>query len=125
MLVSKPPENLVFASLAELYQQFHVLFLGKDFECPRTIPIHITAHHFFHLVKLQKGSQTEFTIEIEEPLIMSIQTGFGDYSIDQSRAERLSWIPEILGSPHEIWEYLDHKKKTADEVVLREYDKSG
>lgn len=123
--ITKPPDNLVFASLAELYEQFHALLVGKVFQCPRTIPIIITAHHFFHLVKLQKGTQTEFTIEIEEPLIQATAQGFGEYAIDTSRAERLSWIPEILTDPHEIWEYNSESKKTADEAILREYDKSG
>ena len=45
------------------------------------------------------------------------------FSIDRSRAERLSWIPEILRAPHEIWE--PNQKKTADEMFIREYDKSG
>lgn len=110
-LITKPPEKLVFASLAELHVLFCQLLLGKDFSCPRQIAVNITAHHFLHLVKLQKGSQTEFTIEVEEPLIRAVVEGFGDYSIDQNRAERLSWIPEILSEPHEIWEYLEAEKK--------------
>ena len=122
-LVTRPPENLVFTSLADLHEQFQILFIGKQFQCPRGIPIVITEHHFFHLVKLQKGSQTEFTVETEMPLIRDIKQGFGEYVIDMSRAQRLSWIPEILREPHEIWEYSE--RKTADEVVLREYDKSG
>jgi hypothetical protein len=34
--------------------------------CPRGIPIIITRHHFFHLTKLKKGLQTDFTVEVEE-----------------------------------------------------------
>ena len=83
----------------------------------------ITPHHFFHLVKLQKGMQTDFTIEVEEPLIQNTKDGFGAYSVDMNRALRLSWIPELLKEPHEIWEYL--AVKTAEEVLIREYDKSG
>lgn len=90
---------------------------------PRGILIVITPHHFFHLVKLKKGMQTEFTIEIEEPTIQATREGFGEYAINEKRAQTLSWIPEILGAPHEIWEY--ETKKTADEVFIREYDKSG
>jgi hypothetical protein len=123
VLVTKPPDNLVFTSLAELHEQFQGLFIGKQFQCPRGIPIVITLHHFFHLVKLQKGTQTEFTVEIEVPLIREIKQGFGEYVIDMSRAQRLSWIPEILKEPHDIWEPVE--KKTADEIVLREYDKAG
>jgi hypothetical protein len=121
--LTKPLESLSFASLAELYEQFHALFVGKDFRCPRGIPIIITPHHFFHLVKLQKGMQTEFTVEVEEPLIKATKQGFGEYVINEKRAQTLSWIPEILHEPHEIWEY--DTKKTADEVFIREYDKSG
>jgi len=121
--ITKPPENLTFISLAELYDQFHALFVGKDFQCPRGKPITIVSHHFFHLVKLQKGIQTQFTIGIEEALIREITNGLGPYIIDQSRAERLSWIPEILRTPHEIWE--PNQKKTAEEIFIREYDKSG
>ena len=123
ILVTQPPEDLIFASLAELYAQFRGLFIGKEFQCPREIPIVITPNHFFHLVKLQKGAQTKFTIDFEESLIEATDEGFGEYAIDVSRARRLSWIPEILAEPHEIWEC--HEKKTADEMVLREYDKSG
>jgi hypothetical protein len=120
----KPPENLVFASLAELYDQFHALFIGRAFKCPaRDVPIVITEHHFFHLTKLQKGWQTEFTVEVEEPLIRATMQGLGEYKIDPSRAERLSWIPGVLKEPDEIWEYRE--KKTADEVFIREYDKAG
>lgn len=123
IVVTKPPENLAFGSLAELYEQFHSLLVGKDFRCPRGIPVMITTHHFFHLVKLQKNSETRFIVEVEEPLIKATKEGFGEYSIDQSRAERLSWVPEILTEPHEVWEF--DEKKTADEIFLREYDKSG
>src|SRR5450755_796864 len=111
VMITEPPDNLIFASLAELYQKFSKLFIGKEFRCPREIPIIITPHHFFHLVKLQKGTQTEFTIKVEEPLIRATEQGLGDYSVDVSRAQRLSWIPEILGEPHEILE--PYEKKTA------------
>jgi Barnase-EndoU-ColicinE5/D-RelE like nuclease len=123
VIITKPPESLVFTSLAELYEQFQVLFLDKEFRCPRGIPIIIAPHHFFHLVKLQKGTQTEFTIHLEEPLIQATHEGFGEYAINERRARTLSWIPEILSEPHEIWEY--ETKKTADEVFIREYDKPG
>jgi hypothetical protein len=122
-LETKPPAELTFASLAELYDQFQALLLGKEFRCPRGTPIIIMPHHFFHLVKLQKGSQTEFSIEVEGALIKAATDGLVGYTIDAGRARRLSWIPEILGEPNEILE--PHEKKTADEVFLREYDKSG
>ena len=83
----------------------------------------ITPHHFFHLVKLRKGTQTDFTIEVEESLIKGTTKDFGPYSVDMDRALRLSWIPELLTEPHEIWEY--HEVKTAEEVLIRKYDKSG
>jgi hypothetical protein len=67
---TKPPESLAFTSLAALYAQFQALLVGKEFLCPaRQIPIVITSHHFFHLVKLQKSWQTEFTIEVRMPHI--------------------------------------------------------
>jgi hypothetical protein len=113
----------MFASLADLYEQFLALFVGKDFRCPRGIPIVITPHHFFHLVKLSKGTQTQFAIGVEESSILATRDGFGEYAINEKRARTLSWIPEILLDPHEIWEY--ETKKTADEVFIREYDKSG
>lgn len=122
-ILTRPPESLVFTSLAELYEQFIALFVGKAFRCPRGIPIVISAHHFFHLVKLRKGVQIAFTIEVEEPLILATKEGFGVYEINEKRARTLSWIPEILTEPHEIWEY--ETKKTADEVFIREYEKSG
>jgi hypothetical protein len=122
-MITKPPESLVFTSLAELYEQFHELFVGKEFRCPRGIPIVITSHHFFHLTKLRKEWQTEFTVEVEEPLIKEVKQGFGAYQINEKRAETLSWIPEISREPDEIWEYTI--KKTADEVFIREYDKAG
>jgi phage-Barnase-EndoU-ColicinE5/D-RelE like nuclease2 len=122
-VLAKPPERLVFTSLAELYQQFIDLFVGKDFCCPRGIKIVFTRHHFFHLVKLVKGTQTFFTVEEEEPSILSTRDGFGGYSLNEGRAQTLSWIPEILKEPDEIWEYT--VKKTADEAFIREYDKSG
>jgi hypothetical protein len=122
-LATKPPEELTFASLAELYDRFCALLIGKEFQCPRETRIIIIAHHFFHLVKLQKGAQAEFSIEVEEALIKAATDGLGGYTIDSDRARRLSWIPEILGEPDEILE--PYKKKTADEVFLREYDKSG
>jgi hypothetical protein len=122
-IITRPPESLVFTSLAELYEQFLALFVGKEFRCPRGIPIVITSHHFFHLVKLRKGRQTKFTIDLEESSIQATKEGLGEYAVNEKRARTLSWIPEILSEPHEIWEY--EKKKTADEVFIREYDKSG
>jgi len=123
LAITKPPESIAFTSLAMLYLQFHELFVGKVFRCPRGVPIIVAPHNFFHLVKLSKGTQTEFKIEVEEPLILATKEAFGEYSINEKRAQTLSWIPEILAEPHEIWEY--ETKKTADEVFIREYDKSG
>lgn len=123
IIITAPPKNLIFASLADLYRQFNELLINREFRCPRGISINITRHHFFHLVKLQKGIQTEFKIEVEEPLIRATKQGLGNYAIDVSRAQRLSWIPDILGEPHEIWE--PYEKKTADEMILREYKKAG
>ena len=121
--ITAPPENLFFRSLAELYEKYHSLFIGTEFCCPRGVRIIFEPRHFFHLVKLQKGLQTEFTIEEEEPLIKATEQGLGEYEINEKRAQTLSWIPEILSEPHEIWEY--EKRKTADEVFIREYDKPG
>ena len=101
-VITQPPESLVFGSLSELYEHFRELFIGKDFVCPRGIPLSITSHHFFHLVKLQRSGQTEFSINVEEDLINQTTEGFGEYSVDMDRAMRLSWIPEILTEPHEI-----------------------
>ena len=123
-MITKPPDSLVFASLAELYEQFCDLLVGKEFTCPRGTQIKVGPEHFFHLTKLQKGQETRFYIETEEPLIKAVTDGFGPYTINQKRAETLSWMPEIMREPHEIWEYTE-TKKTADEVFIREYDKSG
>jgi len=122
-MISKPPESIVFRSLAELYEKFCDLFVGKEFRCPRNIQIVIDREHFFHLTKLQKGTQTKFDIQLEEPLIKATTVGFGEYSINEKRAQTLSWMPEILRQPNEIWEY--ETKKTADEAFIREYDKPG
>jgi len=62
-------------------------------------------------------------MENEEEQIKNTREGFGAYSVNEKRAQTLSWIPEILTNPHEIWEY--EAKKTADEVFIREYDKPG
>jgi len=121
--VTAPPEVLNFKSLAELYELYASLFIGKEFRCPRNMAIVFEPHHFFHLVKLSKGNQTEFSSEAEEPLMKATTEGFGMYAINERRARTLSWIPEILCKPHEIWEY--ERKKTADEVFIREYDKPG
>ena len=122
-LITKPPEGLAFASLAELYEKFCELLVGKNFHCPRNVLIVVGREHFFHLTKLQKGAQTKFDIATEETLIKATTQGFGAYTINEKRSETLSWIPEILSQPHEIWEY--ETKKTADEVFIREYDKPG
>jgi len=122
-IITKPPEELVFESLAEVYDQFHALLIGKDFRSPRGAPIIIVPHHFFHLVKLQKGIQTEFDLAVEEDLIRATIRGLGDYKIDVSRAQRLSWVPDVLRNPMEILE--PNVKKTADEEFLREYNKAG
>jgi hypothetical protein len=39
------------------------------------------------------------------------------------RAEKLSWLPELINKPHEIYEY--EQRRTADEVFIKEYQKSG
>lgn len=121
--ITNPPESLSFSSLSELYEQYHSLFIDKEFRCPRGIQIVFLPRHFIHLVKLRKGMQTQFTFEVEEPLIKATTNGFGEYVVNEKRSQTLSWIPEILSEPHEIWEY--EQKKTADEVFIREYDKPG
>lgn len=122
-VITKPPESLNFSSLAELYEQFSRLLVGKDFRCPRGIRVIVESSHFFHLVKLSRDGRTEFTVDEEEPKILAVTQGWGGYEINEKRAQTLSWIPEILSEPHEIWEYA--QKKTADEVFIREYDKAG
>ena len=122
-LITKPPASLQFTSLAELYAQYLCLFIGKEFRCPRGIPIIFLPRQFFHLVKLRKGTRTRFTIEEEEAQIKATEKGFAEYAIDERRSQTLSWIPEIISGPHEIWEYAE--KKTANEVFIREYDKAG
>lgn len=122
-IITKPPGALAFRSLADLYQQFTSLFGGKEFLCPRGTSIVVLPRHFFHLTKLQKGWQTDFKIEVEEPKILATRDGFGDYTFNEKRAQTLSWIPEILVEPHEIWQY--ETRKTADQVFIREYDKPG
>lgn len=121
--ITKPPESLKFTSLSELYEKYLSLFIGKEFRCPRGVEINFLPRHFFHLVKLRKGTRTRFTIEEEESLIKATKEGFGEYVVDSKRSETLSWIPEIISAPHEIWEYA--QKKTADEVFIREYAKPG
>lgn len=81
------------------------------------------AYHFFHLVKLRKGHQTEFLMSEEREAILSTTKGFGEYSIDQKRAETLPWILDVIQQPREIYEYT--QKRTADEVFIKEYLKSG
>lgn len=122
-LITKPPVSLQFTSLSELYEEYLSLLVGKEFRCPRGIQIIFHPRHFFHLVKLRKGTRTTFTIEEEEVQIKATEKGFGEYAIDEKRSQTLSWIPEIISRPHEIWEYSE--KKTAGEVFIREYDKSG
>jgi phage-Barnase-EndoU-ColicinE5/D-RelE like nuclease2 len=122
-VLAKPPAGLRFKSLSELYEQYCSLFVGREFRCPLGRRVIFLPRHFFHLVKLKKGTRIKFTIEDEEPLIRATITGFGEYEVDENRSRGLAWIPEILAEPHEIWEY--EKKKTADEVFIREYDKSG
>lgn len=121
--ISRPPESLVFDSLANLYQQYLDLFVGKNFQCPRGTQIVFERDNFFHLVKLEKDGRVSFEIAVEESLIMATVNDFGNYIINVRRAETLSWIPEILTAPHEIWEY--EERKTANEVFIREYDKPG
>lgn len=122
-MTTKPPDSLAYSSLAELYEQFCELLVGKEFRCPRGTRIVIGRDHFFHLTKLQKGNETRFQIEAEEALIKATTDGLGPYTINDGRARTISWIPEIICEPDEIWEYA--VKKTADEVFIREYDKAG
>lgn len=122
-VLTRPPGGLCYGSLAELYELYCSLFVGKEFLCPLGRPVVFLPRHFFHLVKLKKGKQIKFSIKDEEPLIKATKTGFGEYEVNENRSRGLSWIPEILTQPHEIWEYKE--KKTADEVFIREYDKSG
>jgi hypothetical protein len=103
-LPTRPPESLTFTSLAEIYEKYLELFLGKEFKCPRGTRIVFERDNFFHLVKLEKSGQVVFEIKVEEPLILATIKGFGEYTINTQRAATLSWIPEILTTPHEIWE---------------------
>lgn len=80
-------------------------------------------YHFFHLVKLRKGHQTKFLMSDEREPILATTKGFEPYELDQGRAETLPWILDLIAQPHEIWEYTE--KRTADEVFIKEYLKSG
>jgi hypothetical protein len=118
-----PPAVLTFESLGHLYAQYQALLVNCDHRCPRGIRVLFQNYHFFHLVKLRKGFQTAFKMTVEEQAIVALAEGFGQYEIDARRAEQLSWLPDLIANPHEIYEYED--KKTADEVFIREYQRSG
>jgi hypothetical protein len=121
--LAAPPEVLRFESLADLYEQYQRLLVVPEHTCPRGTRIRFENYHFFHLVKLRKGYQTAFKLLIEQSAIIAQREGFGQYDIDLKRAEQLAWLPELVASPHEIYEY--DEKKTADEVFIREYRRSG
>jgi hypothetical protein len=118
-----PPTALTFESLCDLYEQYQRLLVSFEHKCPRGTRVLFENYHFFHLVKLRKGFQTSFKMATEQDAIIALKTGFGEYEIDKRRAEQLSWLPELIADPHEIYEYED--KKTADEVFIREYERSG
>ena len=123
MEISSPPAALMFSSLADLYEQYENLFVEKKLSCPRGVQVVFERHHFFHLVKLRKGHQTKFLMSDERASILATTRGFGPYELDQRRAETLPWILDVIAQPHEIWEYAE--KRTADEVFIKEYLKSG
>jgi hypothetical protein len=121
--IAAPPTVLRFESLSDLFRQYLDLLVATKHQCPRGMQVVFEPYHFFHLVKLKKRFQTAFKISEEREAILSTDRGFGDYEIDRGRAEKLSWIPSLITNPHEIFEY--DPKKTADEVFIREYEKSG
>lgn len=121
--IATPPEPLRFECLCDLYEQYVALLVSRTHRCPRGVQVIFEPYHFFHLVKLRKGYQTEFKMSAEQDAILATKNGFGEYEIDLKRAGALSWIPEIISKPNEIYEY--EQKKTADEVFIKEYQKSG
>lgn len=121
--VVSPPATLSFASLADLLKRYEDLFVGRNLRDPRGIQVAFEPYHFFHLVKLRKGYQTEFLMSVEREAILATTKGFGEYSIDRRRAETLPWILDVIKEPHQIYEY--RVKRTADEVLIKEYLKSG
>ena len=62
-------------------------------------------------------------MSVERDSLLSTTKGFGEYSIDPRRAETLPWTLDVIKEPHEIFEY--RIKRTADEVYIKEYLKSG
>src|SRR5713101_6860192 len=119
IVIAAPPAVLKFESLCDLYEQYLALLVSKEHKCPRGININFEPHHFFHLIKLRKGYQTEFKLSEEQEIILATKKGFGKYTLDLSRAEKLAWLPDLIRDPHEIYEYA--QKKTADEVIIKEY----
>jgi hypothetical protein len=121
--LTSPPEVIRFESLCDLYEQYMSLLGSGEHRCPRGMRVAFDCYHFFHLVKLKKGFQTAFKMATERDAILACKEGFGEYELDAKRAAELSWLPELIREPHEIYEY--DEKKTADEVFIREYRKSG
>jgi hypothetical protein len=121
--IVSPPEVLTFESLFDLYEQYERLLVACEHRCPRGIRVVFEPYHFFHLVKLRKGFQTSFKMATEKESILACKAGFGEYAIDAARASQLSWISELITGAHEIYE--DNERKTADEVFIREYRRSG
>ena len=121
--IISPPATLRFSSLADLLKQYEDLFVGRNLRDPRGVQVVFEPYNFFHLVKLRKGHQTDFLMSMERDVILATTTGFGAYSIDQRRAETLPWTLDVIKEPHEIYEY--RVKRTADEVFIKEYLKSG
>ena len=106
-----------------MLEQYENLILRQELRDPRGVQVVFEPFHFFHLVKLRKGYQTGFLMSEERDRLLATNQGFGDYEIDLRRAQTLSWIPDLIRNPHEIYEY--DEKRTADEVFIKEYAKSG
>lgn len=121
--VVSPPSLLTFSSMADLLEQYENLLVRRVLRDPRGIQVVFEPVHFFHLVKLRKGFQTKFLMSEERDRLLATNVGFGEYEIDLRRAQSLSWIPDLVEKPHEIYEYFE--KRTADEVFVKEYEKSG
>jgi len=120
------PAALRYGGVRELYLAFRELFrfgAGAHSEvrssCGHTL--RVFDHNFFHMTKLDDPRKPKpLLMEVEEPIIMGIENGFGPYTYDEDRAVYLPSVAITMIEPDEVW--LNPELKTADWAYLKEFD---
>ena len=125
---SKCPPLITFSSLQELYSVYRNQMVDNPAEDPSGHRVWFFVKNFPKLIQLEGRNRKSGRFEKVKArkIIGQIKKGKAENycRCDMSRAQTVTWIPEVIEDPDSIHEN-NYKKIEGEDVYVRRYNKTG